>query len=366
MPDAVFYTEERLPRQTESEPGPMRIPFDWRALDWRKAVKRLSVVTTAGMFLVLVMGTVVTNTGSAEGCGHTWPLCRGKLIPEFAVSTAIEFSHRSVTGIEGLLIVALAIGAWVFWRNRREIQILVPLMVAFLVIQALLGGLAVMYPESPEVLALHFGVSLIAFVSVLLVCTTLYEADGADAVRDRPLPRGMAVSVWALIVFTYIVVYLGAYVRHKNVGLACSDWPLCQGSVLPSLAGAAGAARGIVLLHRYAAFILTLATVALTWWTYRVRRRRPDLYLGARYALVTVLLQAAVGAWIVFSQQSLFSALSHAAVVALYFGALSYLCVHVLPRPAAFRAKLVRIPPKKVPAAVPTPTIGEPEPTASI
>jgi cytochrome c oxidase assembly protein subunit 15 len=332
----------------------MRLPFDWRALDWRTGVKRLAVVTTAGMFLVLVMGTVVTNTGSAEGCGHTWPLCRGKLIPEFAVSTAIEFSHRSVTGIEGLLIVALAVGALAFWRNRRESQILVPLMVAFLIIQALLGGLAVMYPESPEVLALHFGISLIAFVAVLLVCTTIYEADGADAVRDRRLPRGMALSVWALLVFTYVVVYLGAYVRHKNIGLACSDWPLCQGSVLPQLVGATGFARAFVLAHRYAAFILTLATVGLTWWTHRYRRGRPDLYLGSRYALAAVLLQAAAGAWVVFSQLSLFSALSHAALVALYFGALSYLCLHVLPRPVAFRAKLVRVPQRVAPAPRPS------------
>jgi cytochrome c oxidase assembly protein subunit 15 len=346
----------------------MRIPFDWRTLDWRMVVKRLSLVATIGMFLVLVMGTVVTNTGSAEGCGHTWPLCRGKLIPEFAVSTAIEYSHRSVTGIEGLLIVALAVGALAFWRKRREIQILVPLMLAFLVIQALLGGLAVMYPESPEILALHFGISLIAFVTVLLVSTTIYEAGGADAVRDRPLPRGMALSVWGLIVFTYVVVYLGAYVRHKNVGLACPDWPLCQGSVLPQLVGATGAARAVVLLHRYAAFILTIATVALTWWTSRYRRGRPDLYRGSRYALVTVLLQAAAGAWVVFSQLSLFSALSHAALVALYFGALSYLCVHVLPRPAAFRAKLVRVPQRPVAAPTPpapAPAVGTLEPGAS-
>lgn len=345
----------------------MRIPLDWRALNWRVWVKRLSVVATVGMFLVLVMGTVVTNTGSAEGCGHTWPLCRGKLIPEFAVSTAIEYSHRTVTGIEGLLIVALAVGALAFWRNRREIQVLVPLMVAFLLIQAVLGGLAVMYPESPEVLALHFGISLIAFVTVLLVSTTLYEADGADAVRDRPLPRGMAWSVWGLIIYTYVVVYLGAYVRHKNVGLACPDWPLCQGTVLPSLIGATGAARAVVLLHRYAAFILTLATVALTWWTYRHRRGRPDLYLGSRYALAAVLLQAAAGAWVVFSHLNLFSALSHAALVALYFGALSYLCVHVLPRPAAFRAKLVRVPQRAAPApaTATAPAIGTVEPGAT-
>ncbi len=322
----------------------MRNITDWRHIDWRTAIKRLSVVAAVGMFVVLVMGDVVTNTGSANGCGRSWPLCRGKLIPEFAVSTAIEYSHRTVTGIEGMLIVALAVGALIYWRQRREIQILVPLMVAFLVIQALLGGLAVMYPESPEVLALHFGVSLIAFASVLLTSVALYEADGADALRDRPLPRGFAWSVWGLIAFTYVVVYVGAYVRHKNVGLACPDWPLCQGAIVPQLTGATGAARAIVLLHRFGALVLTIWTAALVWWARRLRRGRPDLYRGSLFALAFVLLQALAGAYLVFSQLNLFSLLAHGAVVALYFGALSYLCLHVLPRPAAFRAKIVRIP----------------------
>lgn len=80
---------------------------------WQGAIRALAVVASAGMFVVLVMGTVVTNTGSAEGCGRDWPLCRGKFIPEFAVKTFIEFSHRAVTGVEGLLIVALAVGALV-------------------------------------------------------------------------------------------------------------------------------------------------------------------------------------------------------------------------------------------------------------
>lgn len=311
-------------------------------IDWRAVVKLLSAVAAAGMFLVLVMGTVVTNTGSAQGCGHTWPLCKGKLIPEFAVSTAIEFSHRAVTGIEGLLIVAVAVGALVFWRRRREVQVLVPLMVAFLVIQAVLGGLAVEYPESPSVLALHFGVSLIAFVAVLLTSIVLYEADGTDAVRDRPLPRSFFWSVWGLIVYTYVVVYLGAYVRHTNVGEACPDWPLCHGAVVPSLVGNTGFAREVVLSHRFTALALVLATTGLAIWARRLRRGRPDLYRGSLLALGMLLLQALGGAWVVLSRQSLFSTLAHGAFVALYFGALGYLCLHVLPRPAAFRKPIVR------------------------
>jgi heme a synthase len=309
---------------------------------WRGAIKALALVASVGMFVVLAMGTAVTNTGSAQGCGRDWPLCRGKFIPEFAVKTFIEFSHRAVTGVEGLLIVALAVGALVLWR-RREMQVLVPLMLAFLLIQAVLGGLAVKYPETPAVLALHFGISLIAFAAVLLVTAVIWEADGADALRDRPLPRGFFWSTWGLIVFTYVVVYIGAYVRHKGLSLACPDWPLCRGAVVPPLPGGATTfALVIVLLHRYSAAALLVATLALFLWARRLRRGRPDLYRGSVAALITLGGQALAGGWVVYSHLSLFSTLFHAAMVALYFGALSYLCLHTLARPAAYRKPLVR------------------------
>jgi cytochrome c oxidase assembly protein subunit 15 len=315
----------------------MRITINWRA-----TVKVLAAVSAVGMFLVYVMGTVVTSTNSGQGCGRTWPLCRGKFIPEFAVKTAIEFSHRAVTGIEGLLIAAVAVGAFIFWRRRREIQALVPLTVGFLVIEALLGAVVAVNPRQPVVLAIHFGSSLVLLVSVVLLAAVLYEAEGADAVRDRPLTRRFAWAVGALLALTYLVGYLGAYLGHMNIGLACPDWPLCRGAVVPSLGGATGVARGLNVLHRLAALLLVLGTAGLALWARRLSRGRPDLYRASLVALGLLVLQALAGAYLVYSHLSLFSRLIHAGLVALYFTTLCYLLLHALPRPAAFRARVVR------------------------
>src|SRR5438128_1999690 len=100
----------------------------------------LAAVTCGGMLLVLIMGAAVTNTGSAEGCGRSWPLCNGQFVPEFTVATAIEYSHRAITGVEGLLVVALTgamLGIW--WRDR-EVRVLAPLMLVTLLLQAGLGA----------------------------------------------------------------------------------------------------------------------------------------------------------------------------------------------------------------------------------
>src|SRR5919198_2246205 len=98
-------------------------------------VRWLAVAATVGMFLVLVMGATVTNTGSAQGCGQSWPLCNGQFVPEFTVATAIEYSHRAVTGLEGMLVLALAAAMLALGRDR-EVWLVGGLMLGTLVLQA--------------------------------------------------------------------------------------------------------------------------------------------------------------------------------------------------------------------------------------
>lgn len=46
-----------------------------------KKLKILSVITTIGMLPLLLGGALVTKTGSADGCGDSWPLCEGEFLP---------------------------------------------------------------------------------------------------------------------------------------------------------------------------------------------------------------------------------------------------------------------------------------------
>ncbi|MDI3341113.1 MAG: heme A synthase [Sphaerobacter sp.] len=294
----------------------------------------LAAAATVGMFLVLIAGATVTNTGSGEGCGRSWPFCHGRVLPPLTVESIIEYSHRLVTGIEGILIAALAIGAWRGWRQRREVRILVPTMVSFLLLQAGLGAWAVVYGQSPPTMALHFGVSLTAFASVLLLAAFLYEVDGFEAMRDRPVAPGLRRVIWATLGYTYLLVYLGAYVRHTNSALACTDWPLCNGEVWPGLSGPVG----IMFAHRLASVAGTLFIAALVVWTWRLRRQRPDLCWSSQIALVLILLQSLSGGWVVLSKLTVAATITHAGLVTLLFGVLSYMAYRTLPLPSAREA----------------------------
>lgn len=296
-------------------------------------IKRLAVVATIGMFIVLVQGALVTTTGSAEGCGQSWPLCNGRFVPSYAIESMIEYSHRFVAGIEGIVIAIVGIGALRFWRDRLEIRILAPLMGSFVIIQALLGAAAVMWPQTPEILALHFGISLIAFASVLLLTFLLYDLTGRDKLRDVAIPRSFRRAVWGLMFYTYAAVYIGAYVRHKDVSLACADWPLCNGSVFPGFTGPIG----IVFTHRITGGLILFGVAGLIYWASKFRDRRPDIFAATLIAGVLIVAQAASGAFVVLTQLDMFATMSHGMFVSLFFGTMAYLCMQVLPRPESAR-----------------------------
>ena len=292
-----------------------------------KRLKAVSFAATFVMFLVILMGALVTNSGSAEGCGASWPLCDGKLLPAANIHSVIEYSHRAVSGIAAIVVVLMTVWAIRERRDRPEIPVLMYTAVLFLVLQALLGAAAVLWPQPDLVMALHFGVSLTAFAAVLLPTVLMLQMERGTTHRAKPISASLNRLVWVSVIYVYAVVYSGAYVRHTNSHLACLDWPLCNGALIPTLSGAVG----IQFAHRLAA---ALGLVLLAWLFVRARRERearPDIYWGSAASLGLMVLQVFSGAYVVLSHLTLTSMMVHSAVVTLLFGALSYLCLQALP-----------------------------------
>jgi cytochrome c oxidase assembly protein subunit 15 len=283
----------------------------------------LGVVSALGMLLVLVMGATVTTTGSAQGCGRDWPLCKGQFVPDFALSTAIEFSHRAVTGVEGVLIVAFTAAVLWLYGRQRPIQVLAPLMLGFLLLQAGMGAWAVKYPQQPVVLALHFGISLIALATTTL--TALYVRRPSAMLSAPVVSGGVRLATWGFAAYLYVLVYSGAYIRHVGAAAACPGWPLCGGSGVPLGLEAVA----VNLVHRSVAGAALLLAIGLLLAYRRADPSRRDLRVGAWLLIGTLAAQAGAGAFLVLSRWGLTSELLHAALTGVTFTAAAYLCLRV-------------------------------------
>lgn len=94
---------------------------------------------------VILWGSIVRATGSGAGCGEHWPLCNGTVIQHSPrIETIIEFTHRAMSGIA--LIAMIALLAWTFASTaRRHLARVTVLAAAVLTFnEALLGALLVL------------------------------------------------------------------------------------------------------------------------------------------------------------------------------------------------------------------------------
>jgi heme a synthase len=293
----------------------------------KRALQSFSVLTAVGMFLVLLAGVLVTNTGSAEGCGHTWPLCHGEFRPMDSLASLIEYSHRVITGVVGIMVLVLAVWAWKAYQGRRDVKWLCFLSLFFLFLQSGLGATAVLWGQSKAVLALHFGVSSMGFASVLLLSVVTFQKSGeGNGKKPAAITKGYRAFVWLIFAYVYVLLYLGAYVRRAGAGLAINTWPLNNGQLIPDhLYGPVG----INFIHRLSALI---GLLLILWLFVRTKRDYPgrrDLYTGSLLCVITMVLQIFSGGYVILSSMSLGSLLLHSTFVSVFFGSLSYLCYKV-------------------------------------
>lgn len=289
------------------------------------------------MFLAVLGGAVVTKTGSGLECGNEWPLCHGKLIPAYTVGSMIEYTHRLFSGLAGLLSLASMFAFWRYARNRRDLLVYAFMTLLFVIVQGGMGALAVIKSQSAAVMALHMGFSLIAFSSSLMLALGTkrwheagdYDYDQKMEIQKKPVSKAFRNLTCFTALYSYVVVYIGAFVSHTDSRGGCSGWPLCNGEWVPELSGGVG----IVFTHRIAALILFILTAVLGHLAFWKHKDYPELRALGVAAVLLCLMQVFSGAAVVYTLDNerlyIFAALAHILLIACLFGVLCYMSVRV-------------------------------------
>jgi cytochrome c oxidase assembly protein subunit 15 len=207
---------------------------------------KLSLLAVVLAYTVILLGAYTRLVDAGLGCPD-WPGCYGFLsVPEESHEIAAaneayphapveadkawpEMIHRYFAGSLGVLVAALALIGFI---NRNKGEQPLPLTFALLgiiVFQAALGMWTVTLGLLPIVVMGHLLGGFLTLILLLLLHLNI--RNGNPVAWASPI-RSLAI-IGMIIVF--IQVALGGWTSANYAAIICTDFPTCQGSMLPPL-----------------------------------------------------------------------------------------------------------------------------------
>jgi cytochrome c oxidase assembly protein subunit 15 len=305
--------------------------------------RKLVWVTLFLTFDLIMFGAFTRLTDSGLGCPD-WPGCYGHSNPvqahgeisaaEAALPTGpvtvmkawIEMLHRYLAMCIGVLIIALMVIAWRRrWKTAGKDTKFSPafptLLFVFVCLQGAFGAWTVTMKLQPIIVTIHLllGMLLLAMLTWLGGRLSVYPpaSHGAGALR---VPAILAT------ILLVAQIALGGWVSSNYAALACTDFPLCQGTLLPRMDFANGftlwrdlgktsqgeflpfpALTAIHWTHR----IFALIVAAIVVWLALRAMKTEGLHKTGRWLLIMVAVQFALGAATVWLDLPLLLAVAH-------------------------------------------------------
>ncbi|HEY7652434.1 MAG TPA: COX15/CtaA family protein [Methylomirabilota bacterium] len=243
---------------------------------------KLAYAAVVAVFVLMTLGNIVSATGSGLACPD-WPLCHGSVVPPLRPDVLVEYGHRLAALAATVLILAAA--ALTLRTGAPGLRRLAWLLPALLVAQVALGGITVLLKLPHLISTAHLVNALLILGGLIVLARGLGQPARARAEAGSDRVRRLAR---AGLIALLVQLALGGYVRHSGAGLACPDFPLCSGDILPAqwLAGVHWVHRwlGVLLLGLF----VHLAAAARTTAT---RLAAALAVLQVSLGIATVLLQ---------------------------------------------------------------------------
>ena len=167
------------------------------------------------------------------------------------------------------------------------------------------------------------------------------EAESRQHQENTTIQTRMRRSIWKIAFATLLLMAVGSATRVMNAGLACPDWPLCYGQLVPTQQ--MNLQVFLEWFHRLDAGLIGLSTLGLNcsaWW---YRKQLPHwLPWATTFALSLILAQGALGAFTVTELLRFDIVTAHLGTALLFF--ITLLSIGTILRPVTQSPSLTHTP----------------------
>jgi heme A synthase len=260
---------------------------------------RLVALAAVATFLMITIGAITRVTESGMGCGTHWPLCNGRIIPEFQTpEEIIEKGHRLFALLVGFFTVLVGWRAYKQYRDQPGIFFPAMGAVFLFFVQSGLGAITVWMSNQWVSVLLHMGNAMLLFSCFLVTWAVAKHSQDIQRTWQRLALRLPPLELILTLILTFLVAMVGAAVAGNTALKACVGWPLCGAEIWPSQQGPL---QVLNMTHRLVVGGLGILLVMILWQLRSGANpvlRRPILWAFGMY-----LAQSALGALIVLVNQ---------------------------------------------------------------
>ncbi len=215
-------------------------------------VKTFSLLSGILGFVVVALGAWTRLADAGLGCPD-WPGCYGFVtipmnpeeielanskFPEtpYEVAKAIpEVVHRYFAAALGFFIVCMNI---VVYRAKEavppSIRYLIYFLLAWVILQGTFGYLTVSLKLLPQIVTGHL---LFGFLTTLLIWLLYFKTgDAIDSERKKWQFSEYSKRLLNIgLLLVTVQIFLGAWTSTNYASYSCTDFPLCQGQLMPEV-----------------------------------------------------------------------------------------------------------------------------------